>query len=149
MCNSDVLVNNSPNAPMNLQRAKEKAFEIYSHFYPMERWLTVKGAEESLPLVAANVVNSTNSFSAGQLVYIYDGHWGMGETVKVVGRYRKKNRLIKGHVMIKNLISFRPKIIFNPAIIKKLEEEFIPSMLFAGFAYPDAPYRFKVCAELT
>jgi hypothetical protein len=124
--------------------AKVKAEEIYTLFFSDSDAYLVTGEEESIPLVLANMIQSSNSFTQKQLVYIYGGHWGMSERLKILGKYRAKNRLIEGHCDVNQLTHFRPKIIFNPAIIAKLKDTSISAQLFQGFSDPQGPYLFKV-----
>ena len=95
--------------------------------------LTVDPAAERLPLVAANVATSTRSFSRGQLVFIYDVYWGMNERAKVVGRFRRKRDWIRGVVPIKSLDNFRPKMVYNPFVIRKLHGEIGDGRIFPRF----------------
>jgi hypothetical protein len=58
---------------------------------------------------------------------------------KVVGRFRRKNRWIKGVCPMASLDNFRPKLVYTPNIIKKLEGEFVSRSIFLRFfAMPTA-----------
>jgi hypothetical protein len=103
--------------------------------------LTVDPAAERLPLVAANVATSTRSFSRGQLVFIYDVYWGMNERAKVVGRFRRKRDWIRGVVPIKSLDNFRPKMVHNPFVIRKLHGEIVDGRIFPRFLPIDMAWK--------
>lgn len=111
----------------------EKIKAILAQNFSEKNYLTVETATETVPLIAAIVRKSTRSFSTGQRVYIYSVYWGMNEQVKVVGRFRRKNRWIKGVCPIASLDHFRPKIVYNPNIIKTLADETIDSSIFPRF----------------
>jgi hypothetical protein len=105
---------------------------LAKHFFE-KKYLTVEATSETVPLVAATVRKGTGSFSTGQVVYIYSVYWGMNEQAKVVGRFRRKHRWIKGVCPIASLDHFRPKIVYNPTIIKTLADETIDSFIFPRF----------------
>lgn len=131
---------------MNIEEAHRIAGEIKKTFFSLEDRFRVDKSHQTIPLVAAKVHLSTRSFSAGQVVYIYDGYWGMAERVKVIGRYRRKNRFILGVCPIKNLSDYRPKIVYQPQIIKKLLGETLEWSYYKGFWDKDNrdKYIFKV-----
>lgn len=118
---------------VDVNEAPLKVQEIKELFFKEENLLEVVASMKSIPLVAANISKSSHSFTEGQLLYIFGGYWGVGERVKVVGRFRRKNRIIKGACPIKNLVNHRLKVIYNPAIIRKLEGQYINFGLFVGF----------------
>jgi len=111
----------------------EKIKAILAQNFSEKNHLTVEAVTETVPLVAATARKATRSFSTGQLVYIYSVYWGMNEQAKVVGRFRRKHRWIKGVCPIVSLDNFRPKIVYNPNIIKKLADETINSFIFPRF----------------
>lgn len=92
--------------------------------------------KKELPLVAARLTRSTRTFSAGQLVYVFDVYWGMNERVKAVGRYRRKHRFVVGACPIAILDDCRPKRVMTPAVIELLTGERIPRALFEGRFWP-------------
>ncbi|MCC5598946.1 hypothetical protein [Nostoc favosum] len=111
----------------------EKINEILLRYFCGSRFLGINPTMDNIPLVAANLQKSTHSFSEGQLLYIYNGFWGMNERVQVVGRHRRKHRLILGVCPIKSLSNFRPKLVYEPAVIRKLHGECIDGGIFMGF----------------
>lgn len=111
----------------------EKIKVILARNFSEKNHLIVAAAHETVPLVAATLRKATHSFSAGQVVYIYNVYWGMNEQAKVVGRFRRKNRWIKGVCPIALLDDFRPKIVYRPDIIQKLDDETIESFIFPRF----------------
>ena len=117
----------------------EKINSILAQNFAEKNYLTVETTTETVPLVAATLRKATRSFSTGQLVYIYDLYGGLNRSAKVVGRFRRKNRWIKGVCPIASLDNFRPKLVYTPDIIKKLQDEWISSAIFPRFfAMPTA-----------
>ncbi|MFC3150611.1 hypothetical protein ACFOEK_06215 [Litoribrevibacter euphylliae] len=110
---------------MRIDEINSRIEDIEKRFFSNDERLIIQSSMDEVPLVAANVSNSTDSFTERQILYIYGGYWSMAETLKVVGRYRRKNRLIKGSIRIKNLTNFRPKIVYDPRVISKLQGEVI------------------------
>lgn len=101
----------------------EKIQAILATYFAENHTLDVTEATTTLPLVAALVQKSTRSFSHGQRIYVYNGHWGMNEVAMVIGRYRRTGRWICGHCPMHILDNFRPKIIYDPQILRKLREQ--------------------------
>lgn len=95
---------------------------LLRHF-PGQRWLDLTEETTHVPLMAALVRKSSRSFAAGQKLYVYDVHWGMGEKALVVGRFRRKQRWIRGHCPLENLDDFRPKIVQHPQVINALRHQ--------------------------
>ena len=117
---------------MNAKDMQQKISEIEEQFFAGCDSVSIEQGMESIPVVAANLSKSTNSFTQGQSVYVFDGYWGMAERVKVVGRYRRKNRFVKGVCQRANLENHRPKIIYEPAVIRKLIGETIRLSTIVG-----------------
>lgn len=111
----------------------EKLRTILENNFSEKDSIIVEPNAKNIPLVAASVIKATRSFSIGQVVYIYDGYWGMAERVKVVGRFRRKRNWIRGVIPIKNLGNFRAKIVYNSTVLKKLEGETISDNIFTLF----------------
>lgn len=111
----------------------EKINGILARNFAEKSYFTVEALSEPVPLVAATLRKATHSFSAGQLLYIYDIYGGLNRSAKVIGRFRRKNRWIKGVCPIASLDNFRPKLVYTPDIIRKLEGEFINSSIFPRF----------------
>lgn len=82
--------------------------------------LVVNSCASPILLVAATVRVQTKSFSAGQILYIYDVYWGENERALTVGRFRRKHRFICGNCPVRNLTGFRPVQVFDPRIIQKV-----------------------------
>ncbi len=121
----------------------EKIQAILATYFAENLTLDVTEATTTLPLVAALVQKSTRSFSHGQRIYVYNAHWGMDEVAMVVGRYRRTGRWICGHCPMHVLDNFRPKIIYDPQILRKLREQTTAgqygvsqSIFFRFFAMP-------------
>ena len=110
---------------MNKEIIQNRVEDIENLFFSESRFFDVESSMESIPLIAANVCKSTNSFTEGQLLYIYSGFWGENENFKVVGRFRRKNRIIKGVCPISSLSNLRPKIVYDKKIIYKLAGTYI------------------------
>jgi hypothetical protein len=115
------------------EKRHEKLRRIMITHFSQKSEIEVTTETQKIPLVAANVSKSTRSFSKGQVLYIYDGYWGMAERVKVVGRFRRKHNWIKGVIPIKNLGNFRPDEVYKPVVIGKLDGEIIHENLFSLF----------------
>jgi hypothetical protein len=96
-------------------------------------FFTVAPGTRTAPLVAVRLGKSTRSFSLGQAVYVYDGYWGMNEHACVVGRHRRKHRFIRGVCPIASLVDPRPKIVYAPAVLRKLEGATIDGSIFTRF----------------
>jgi hypothetical protein len=120
---------------MNEEQIKqyEKLRTILENNFSGKDSFVVEPDAKSIPLVMANVAKSTRSFSVGQIIYIYDGYWGMAEKVKVVGRFRRKHNWICGVIPIKNLENFRSKIVYEPTVLKKLSGKTINDTIFTMF----------------
>jgi hypothetical protein len=117
----------------------EKINTILAKNFSEQRYLAGGATTKTVPLIAATLRKATRSFSAGQTVYIYNVYWGMNERAKVIGRFRQKNRWIRSACPIESLDHFRPKIVYSPEIIKKLDDETIDSFIFPRFfAMPSA-----------
>ncbi len=128
---------------MHTDQIKDKTHNIFEKFFKSSDVYLVKGDEEFIPLLAANLKRSTPSFTEGQLLYIYDD-WGMAENLKVVARYRAKHRFVDSHCAIHNVTNFRPKQIHSPVVIKKLKGQVISKALFKDFFNPDRLHAVKV-----
>ncbi|MEH2240320.1 hypothetical protein [Nostoc sp.] len=111
----------------------KKINEILLGYFCGGTLLDINPTKDNIPLVAANVQKSTHSFSEGQLLYIYNGFWGMNKHAQVVGRHRRKHRLILGVCPIASLINFRPKLVYEPAVIRKLHGRYIHAGIFMRF----------------
>lgn len=111
----------------------EKINEILLGYFCGKYILDVNATKNNIPLVAANVQKSTHSFSEGQLLYIYNVFWGMNNKALVVGRYRRKHRLILGVCPISSLSNFRPKLVYDPTVIRKLCGRHIHVGIFIRF----------------
>jgi hypothetical protein len=111
----------------------EKINEILLGYFCGGILLDVNATKDNIPLVAANVQKSTHSFSEGQLLYIYNVFWGMNKNALVVGRYRRKHRLILGVCPISSLSNFRPKLVYEPTVIRKLYGRYIHVGIFMRF----------------
>lgn len=111
----------------------EKINAILAKNFSEKDYLIVAATDQTVPLVAATLRKATRSFSAGQLMYIYNVYWGINEQAKVLGRFRRKNRWIKGVCPIASLDNFRPIIVYSPPTIKKLSDETIASFIFPRF----------------
>ncbi|RTQ52410.1 hypothetical protein EJV47_05185 [Hymenobacter gummosus] len=95
-----------------------------------------------LPLVAANVIIQTNSFTAGQKVHIYDVYWGMNDNALVVGRFRRKHDFIFGVIPIRKLDNFRPEYVYHPVVLNKFrrtDKAINPGIFQRFFERPDLP----------
>jgi hypothetical protein len=104
-----------------------------------------------LPLVAANVIIQTSSFTAGQKVHIYDGFWGRNDRAMVVARYRRKHAFVFGVIPIRCLDNFRPEYVYHPAVLDKfrLADKAVDQRIFRRFferpdlpALPPTTYRY-------
>jgi hypothetical protein len=111
----------------------EKINDILCKHFSDNSFLIANASMESVPLVSANILKSTRSFSAGQLVYIYDIYWGMNERAKVIGRYRRKHNFILGVCPIASLTNCRPKLVYKPVIVSKLNGSYIDGGIFMRF----------------
>ncbi|MEH2296682.1 hypothetical protein [Nostoc sp.] len=111
----------------------EKINEILLGYFCGGTLLDINSTKDNIPLVAANVQKSTHSFSEGQLLYIYNVFWGMNKKALVVGRHRRKHRLILGVCPIASLSNFRPKLVYEPAVIRKLHGRYIDDRIFMRF----------------
>lgn len=111
----------------------EKLQLILEHNFSNREYFLIRPETQNVPLVVANVIKSTRSFSAGQLVYIYDVYWGMNDNAKIVGRFRRKQNWMRGVIPIKNLSNFRLKAAYEPTVLKKLQGEKITRYLFPRF----------------
>ncbi len=94
---------------------------IRRQFFADQPWFDVGAAADSVPVVAARLSGGTRSFSEGQRVYVYDGFFGQNERVKVVGRYRRKHRFIRGVCPMQKLIDPRLVVVYQPAVLGLLE----------------------------
>lgn len=122
----------------------EKINAIFAQSFSEKDYLRVEATHATVPLVAATLRKATRSFSAGQLAYIYGVYGGLNRQAKVIGRFRGKNRWIKGVCPIASLDNFRPKLVYTPNIIKKLAGEYIGKFLFPRFfALPTASEQDK------
>ena len=134
--------------PVENPSAVDHAAKVESfvrRFYAHDTHLVVNEATTEVPLVAANLSVSTRSFSAGQLLYVYDVYWGMNERAKVVGRYRGKNRFVTGVCRIDRLENARPKIAAHPGVVRALAGQWISGGIFLRFL--DLPGGFKTFAD--
>jgi len=106
---------------MTPEEIQAKLQTIESAFFVDSKSLIIDEDMEAIPLVVASVSKATRSFSKDQTLYIYDAYWGMNERVKVIGRYRRKHRLVQGVCPWVNLKSYRPTIVYDPNIIQRLK----------------------------
>ena len=126
----------------------ERIKQILETYFPAGHQLAITESTTVLPLVAAVVRKSTKSFSAGQRVYVYNAHWGMYEQAMVIGRYRRAHRWICGHCPIDILDNFRPKLVYDPQIIRKLREQpepwlrNVPQGIFIAWRFFAVPQDF-------
>lgn len=79
-------------------------------------------AKNPVKIVKATLTKSTRSFSKGQVVYIYDGFWGMAERIKVIGRYRRKHRFVIGVCPMDNVTNYKEVTIHDPRILALLKK---------------------------
>jgi hypothetical protein len=98
----------------------ERVESIVRTFFSESCFFTVTPDARAVPMVAARLSKSTRSFSAGQVVYVYDVFWGVNERARVVGRYRRKHRFIHGVCPIASLVDARPKVVCAPAVLRTL-----------------------------
>jgi hypothetical protein len=96
------------------------------------RGFVVEASMTEVPLIVANAARSTQSFSAGQRLYIFNGYWGMNERVRVVARFRRRHRFVCGAFPIAGLTNCRPGIVQHPAVIRRLAGQPISAGMFAG-----------------
>jgi len=112
----------------------EKARAIAAEFFADGPGYLVVGAQHaSVPVIAARMAASTRSFTIGQRVLVYDGYWGEAERVKVVARYRRSHRWIRGVVPIAKLAGARPAVVYDPAVIRVLHDAWISAGLFQPY----------------
>lgn len=111
----------------------KKINEILLDYFCDDTLLDINRTKDNIPLVAANVQKSTHSFSEGQLLYIYNVFWGMNKNALVVGRHRRKHRQILGVCPIASLRNFRPKLVYEPTVIRKLYGRHIHVGIFIRF----------------
>jgi hypothetical protein len=97
----------------------EKINGILAQNFAGKGYLMVEATTGTVPLVAATLRK--------------DLYGGLNRSAKVVGRFRRKNRWIKGVCPIASLDNFRPKLVYIPNIIKKLEGEAINRFIFPRF----------------
>jgi hypothetical protein len=111
--------------------------EILERFYPDgARYHAVPAGAELVPVVAARMERSTHTFTAGQVVLVHDAFWGMNENAKVLGRYRRKHRWVRGVCPIDILVDCRPRLERSPAVLALLAGTSIPGGLFGGRFWP-------------
>ncbi|MBS9774788.1 MAG: hypothetical protein KGV59_06510 [Tenacibaculum sp.] len=64
----------------------------------------------------------TKAFKPNTKVYIVDWHPGMCESIVVIGLARKPKRLITITIRVDLVKNFRIKLVYNPAVIKKIHK---------------------------
>jgi hypothetical protein len=111
-----------------------KVHAIVAAFFPDGATHLVVGEQHaSVPVIAARVLASTRSFTVGQKVLVYDGYWGQAERVKVVARYRRKHRWIRGVCPIAKLGEARPVVEHDPAVVRALRGAWISLGMFLPY----------------
>jgi hypothetical protein len=123
--------------------------QIVRRFFADRDWLVPRTDAQAVPLVAARLTKSTHSFSAGQLVYVYDVYWGMNERARVVARFRRKHKFVLGVCPIASLEDARPKIVHTPAVVHKLSDSMVVGGVFLRFfQLPGGCYHFSQYRKL-
>lgn len=86
------------------------------------RWCVVANVvDERLHGSEGEHRRGTKHFSAGTKVYLVSAYWGMGgETVTVLGRARRPKRWITVDVRAVVLENWRVKLIYEPAVLRRL-----------------------------
>lgn len=92
---------------------------------------------ESTWLITANVVENrpygpdgketrkgTKHFRGGAKVYIIGAHWGMCETVTVIGHHRASGRFVKLDMRKRHLDNFRMTVCYSPKVIEMVANEY-------------------------
>ncbi len=89
----------------------------------------------SIWCVRANVVDSrpygplglerrsgTKHFRAGAKVWVVDAHFGMVDTVIVIGHHRGGGRLVTLHMRVQFLRDFKAAVLYSPGVLRRIAE---------------------------
>ena len=93
-------------------------------------------AVEPIWLIAANVVEERNfgeggletrqgtkHFRAGAKVFIVGAHWGMCESLIVIGHHRASGRYVQMTLPKRHLVNLRMKLCYSPKVIEMVATE--------------------------
>ena len=101
----------------------------------MNEEIATENQNEPIWLITANVVkerdygpggseqrNGTKHFRGGSKVYIIGAHWGMSESVTVIGHHRASGRYAQMDIRRKHLENLRMTLCYSPKVIQLVTE---------------------------
>jgi hypothetical protein len=77
----------------------------------------------------AEIRLGTKHFAPGAKVYIIDWFAGTCARIVVIGLHRKSKKLIRLVIDVKLVENLRPKLCYNPTVIKKIHEHYSPTRI--------------------
>jgi hypothetical protein len=108
-------------------------------------WCAAANVKKEILFGQEHIVRKgTRHFRGGAKVYIVDAHWGMCNSVTVIGHHRATGRYIKIDIHVKRLEKFRLELVYSPKVIALIDNHFGPGYL----EYYTREYAEKIVASL-
>ncbi len=86
--------------------------------------------------------------NAGAKVFVPGGFGGMGfESVTVIGRHRLQRRLFMQHVQSRYLVSWRVKLVYQPAVLRLVAEGDYDPFAYGDHRMPDDSPEYRAGLE--